>query len=72
MENHTESLNQKRESSASLEFPVPGLDAVAEDLLASYPELSEESIARILGLPTRSSQEVHSVVPVCQKCEVAS
>ena len=72
MKNPSETQVPEYPTYASLGIPVPGLDAAAEDLQASYPDLSEESLARILGLPTRSSQGVHSVVPVCQKREVAS
>ena len=56
---------------ASMEFPVPGLQAAAEDLRAVYPELSDESLARILGLPSRIGPANHSVAPVCLRSEVA-
>ena len=55
-----------------LEFPVPGLDAAAEVLHAAYPGLSEESLVRILGLPTRSGHAGYSIAPAYPRGEAAS
>jgi len=69
MENHAENHNHEHRTGVSSEVLVPGLDAAAEDLRTAYPDMSEESIARILGLPTRKGVLSHSVVPDCQEGE---
>ena len=51
-----ENREQDGRHTAPLDFLVPGLDAAAQELLAAYPDLSEASLARVLGLPTRETQ----------------
>ena len=61
MKNASEDRDQEHPSDAPLEFFVPGLDEAAVDLRSAFPDLSEESLARVLGLPTRRRQSNHSV-----------
>lgn len=61
MKTPSENREQEGQLTVPLDFLVPGLDAAAEELLAAYPGLSEASLARVLGLPTKELQlEEHS------------
>ena len=67
MENHPESSSHESEARASSEVLVPGLRATVENIRSAYPDLSEESLARILGLPTETNRPIRSVLTVHQE-----
>lgn len=51
MMNNSEKLDHEPRLQASKRVSVPGIELTVKDIRAAYPEISEESIARILGLP---------------------
>ena len=51
MNNKEETASKETLKSASEFIRVPGLAAIIEELRATYPTLSENSLRRILGLP---------------------
>ena len=57
MEKHLENQRRKREERMGSDCGVPGLIVAADLIRSAYPGLSEESIARILGLATGASQK---------------
>jgi hypothetical protein len=59
--------NQEYISNARLEFMVPGLDAVASALQNAFPDLSRDSLARILGLPAEAEPLTRSTLTAGQK-----
>jgi len=62
MEKHLENQRRKREEWIASDFAVPGLIVAADLIRSAYPDLSEESIARILGLATKASHQTECVL----------
>ncbi len=53
MRNRTEDADKEATAPAAWDICVPGLSVAFAELRAAYPHLSDESLARILGLPTK-------------------
>jgi hypothetical protein len=56
MRNRAEGADKETLAPASTEICVPGLTAALAELREAYPYLSDECLARILGLPTKKDQ----------------
>jgi hypothetical protein len=62
MENHLENQRRECEERIASDCGVPGLIVAADLIRSAYPGLSEESIARILGLTTQSDHQTECVL----------
>lgn len=52
MKNNPENLDLERPMLPRAELGVPGIELAVKEIRIAFPDLSEESLARILGLPS--------------------
>ena len=62
MGNHLENQRREREERIASDCGVPGLNVAADLIRSAYPGLSEEAIARILGLATSATDTTECVL----------
>lgn len=67
MKTPTEERGRELLRDSPMDILVPGLYAVAKDLRTAFPNLSEESVARILGLPTGANEPDQPALRAYQK-----
>jgi hypothetical protein len=65
MKNRVEDDDTALLESGSLEVAVPGLFETLTDLRTMYPDLSDESLARVVGLPMKKGAIRKAVVAAC-------